>query len=109
MYAPASNCIEAKVGRQDASQAQRASAIKTSLSRGHVLPDVTAIWRGTEFGTTLSATVTTGWEALNKELPGGGWPCGSLAEVLSPQPSVLEWRLIESLRRCRQIVGCNLN
>ena len=82
------------------SKEMRASAIKTSLSPGHVLPDVAALWRGTEFGTALSATVTTGWEAMDKELPGGGWPCGSLAEVLSPQPSVLEWRLIgPALRR----------
>ena len=82
------------------SKEMRAFGIKTSLSPGHVLPDVAALWRGTEFGTALSATVTTGWEALDKELPGGGWPCGSLAEVLSPQPSVLEWRLIgPALRR----------
>lgn len=100
MYAPASSCIEVNAGRQDASQSQRAAAIRTPVAPGHVLPDVAALWRGTEFGTALSATVTTGWEALDKELPGGGWPCGSLAEILSPQPSVLEWRLIgPALRR----------
>jgi protein ImuA len=78
----------------DTLQQRRASAIRTSLAEGHVLPDIAAIWRGTEFGSTVSDTIATGWEALDKELPGGGWPCGSLAEVLSPQPSVLEWRLI---------------
>jgi len=38
--------------------------------------------------------VPSGWAALDAELPGGGWPCGSLTEVLSPQPSLLEWRLL---------------
>lgn len=80
--------------------AQRAAAIRTPLAPDHVLPDIAAIWRGTEFGSVVTDTVATGWDALNQELPGGGWPCGSLAEVLSPQPSVLEWRLIgPALRR----------
>ena len=78
----------------DTLQQRRASAIRTSVAEGHVLPDITAIWRGTEFGSVVSDTIASGWDALDKELPGGGWPCGSLAEVLSPQPSVLEWRLI---------------
>ena len=99
---------EARHG-DDTLQQRRASAIRTSLAEGHVLPDIAAIWRGTEFGSVVSDTITTGWDALDKELPGGGWPCGSLAEVLSPQPSVLEWRLIgPTIRRVvatdRQVV-----
>ena len=77
-----------------ARQALRAAAIRTAVSPDHILPDMAAIWRGNEFGTVVSDTVSSGWPALDQELPGGGWPCGSLAEVLSPQPSVLEWRLI---------------
>jgi protein ImuA len=93
----------------DTLRQRRASAIRTSLAEGHVLPDIAAIWRGTEFGSVVSDTIVTGWDALDKELPGGGWPCGSLAEVLSPQPSVLEWRLIgPAIRRVvaidRQVV-----
>lgn len=99
---------EARNG-DDALQQRRASAIRTPLAEGHVLPDIAAIWRGTEFGSVVSDTIATGWDALDKELPGGGWPCGSLAEVLSPQPSVLEWRLIgPAIRRVvatdRQVV-----
>ena len=48
--------------------------------------------RGNEFGSVVADTLSTGWQALDQELPGHGWPCGSLTEVLSPQPSVLEWR-----------------
>ena len=77
-----------------ARQALRAAAIRTPVAPNHILPDMAAIWRGNEFGTVVSDTISSGWSALDQELPGGGWPCGSLAEVLSPQPSVLEWRLI---------------
>lgn len=38
--------------------------------------------------------VSTGFANLDHELPGGGWPCHSLTELLSPQPAVLEWRLL---------------
>lgn len=75
-------------------QGIHASTNLAPASPGHVLPDMASIWRCTEFGSVVGVTVSSGWAALDKELPGGGWPCSSLSEVLSPQPSVLEWRLI---------------
>jgi protein ImuA len=53
-----------------------------------------AVWRGDDLAVPTGAVVSSGWAALDAELPGGGWPCGSLTEVLSPQPSLLEWRLL---------------
>lgn len=53
-----------------------------------------AVWRGSELGSVVSSVVSSGWALLDHELPGGGWPCHALAEVLSPQPAVLEWRLL---------------
>ena len=53
-----------------------------------------SIWRGCDLGQQAGPVVSTGFAALNAELPGHGWPSQSLTEVLSPQPSVLEWRLI---------------
>ena len=53
-----------------------------------------AIWRGTEVGQTGQAVVSTGFEALDAQLPGGGWPCNSITELLQPQPSLCEWRLL---------------
>jgi len=53
-----------------------------------------AVWRGTELGSPVTEVVSTGWHALDAELPGGGWPCRSLTEVLQPQPTVCEWRLL---------------
>ena len=42
---------------------------------------------------TQRACTPTGWDALNAELPGKGWPSQSLTEVLQAQPGQLEWRL----------------
>jgi len=53
-----------------------------------------AIWRGTDIGQAGQAVVATGFEALDAQLPGGGWPCNSLTELLQPQPSLCEWRLL---------------
>lgn len=53
-----------------------------------------AVWRGAEMGATVNTVVPSGFAALDAELPGGGWPCGSLIEILQPQPSVAEWRLL---------------
>jgi len=53
-----------------------------------------ALWRGNELGRTVTSVCNSGWAALDAELPGGGWPLGSVCEVLASQPSVLEWRLL---------------
>lgn len=53
-----------------------------------------ALWHGDELGTHVTSVVSSGHAMLDRELPGGGWPCHSLTEVLCPQPSTLEWRLL---------------
>lgn len=57
------------------------------------------LWRANEFGSSIGPTVSTGFAGLDAELPGGGWPCGVLTELLSPQATVLEWRLLGSALR----------
>ena len=52
-----------------------------------------ALWRGGELGGGVASAVATGFSALDRELPGGGWPCQNLTELLCEQASVLEWRL----------------
>ena len=74
---------------------------------GSALPGV---WRGDELGHLPAAVQPTGWEQLDRALPGGGWPSCSLTEVLAPQPAILEWRLLgHALRQVtaqdRQIVA----
>ncbi len=52
------------------------------------------LWRGSSLGQTVDPTLASGFAALDAELPGGGWPLRAVTEVLTPQPGVLEWRLL---------------
>lgn len=62
---------------------------------GGLPPDVeAAMWRGDELGSQVNAVVSSGWEPLDAELPGGGWPCQTVSELLTPQPATVEWRLL---------------
>ena len=50
---------------------------------GELPPEIEqAIWRGCDLGAQAGDVVSSGFEALDVELPGGGWPCQSIAEVL---------------------------
>ena len=87
------------VGDEDGGPAQAFDRPSKSRSRrsqpGQLPPEVeAALWRGTDMGRQACPVVSSAFADLDQELPGGGWPCQSLSEVLSPQPSVLEWRLI---------------
>ncbi len=87
------------VGDDEGVAAQAFTRPSTTRSRrsqpGELPPEVeAALWRGTEMGHHSASVVASGFCELDRELPGGGWPCQALIEVLSPQPSVLEWRLI---------------
>ena len=42
----------------------------------------------------VSRTVTTGFDRLDAELPGGGWPCRALTELLLPPAGASELRLL---------------
>lgn len=53
-----------------------------------------ALWRGGELRPPPAWVRPSGWAALDAELPGGGWPCRCITELLVPQPGVLEWRLL---------------
>lgn len=66
-----------------------------------VLPPAVAaaVWRGDQLGHATLPTRPSGFAALDAELPGGGWPCQGLTELLCPQPGTLEWRLLAPLLR----------
>jgi protein ImuA len=53
-----------------------------------------ALWRGSQLARTHGRTQDTGYAALSAELPGGGWPLGTLVELLVQQPGVGEIRLL---------------
>ena len=83
------------------------SSTKLPLQPGDELPRhvAAALWRGDELGSPITAVVASGFEALDAELPGNGWPCRSLTEVLQPQPSVAEWRLLAPALRHAVALG----
>ena len=51
------------------------------------------VWRAGELGAACVQTIPTGYDDLNRVLPGGGWPCAAMTEVLLPQPGHYEWGL----------------
>jgi len=53
--------------------------MKASVAELAKLPGV---WRGGELEHVVHSVVATGHAALDRELPGGGWPMGTLSEVL---------------------------
>ncbi|MCW7536999.1 translesion DNA synthesis-associated protein ImuA [Aquabacterium sp. A7-Y] len=64
-----------------------------------------AVWRGDQMAEPPAAVLPSGHAALDAELPGGGWPCGALTELLQPQPGVFEWRLLGPALRARLKAG----
>lgn len=52
------------------------------------------LWRGSSLVASADPTLPSGFAALDAELPGGGWSLRAVTELLTPQPGVLEWRLL---------------
>jgi protein ImuA len=73
---------------------------RTPARPGELPPNIEAtIWRGDQLGSPVTTVVSSGFKALDAELPGAGWPCHSLTEILQPQPTVAEWRLLAPAMR----------
>lgn len=58
-----------------------------------------AVWRASDLASSTGRVLASGWDALDAELPGGGWPLQAVTEVLTAQPAVLEWRLLSPALR----------
>lgn len=56
--------------------------------------ELAGVWRGTELARQTQATLSSGHEGLDRELPGQGWPRAQLTEILQAQPGLHEWRLL---------------
>ena len=52
------------------------------------------VWRGGEFEHAPRITLPTGHAALDRELPGGGWPTATLSEVLHDGAGIGEVKLL---------------
>jgi protein ImuA len=53
-----------------------------------------SIWRASQLARSRTRCVDTGHPALSNQLPGGGWPVGTLVDLLVQQPGVGEMRLL---------------
>lgn len=68
-----------------------------------LLDAIPSLWRASDLGRNAAPVCPSGFAALDAELPGGGWPCGQLTEVLEPEAGWREWRLLApSLARLSQ-------
>ena len=52
------------------------------------------IWRGGGFARSACPGIASGYTALDAELPGGGWPCGALTELLPQHQGIGELRIL---------------
>ena len=68
--------------------------IINAQARTALLDQLTHVWRAGELGSASAKTIDTGYSALSCVLPGGGWPCGAMTEILQPQPGRHEWGLL---------------
>lgn len=61
------------------------------------LPDAAlgaAVWRADQLGRCAQQCVPSGFAPLDAELPGGGWPVGSVTELLIERHGIGELRLV---------------
>ena len=59
------------------------------------------IWHAHALSQAALPVLATGDDALDAQLPGGGWPIGVLTEILQPPGLHSEWRLLlPALARC---------
>ncbi len=73
-----------------------------------LLPQHPGLWRGDQLPDRGASSVATGWAALDRELPGGGWPAGSVGELCVNQPGrgelELLWPALSDLTESRKQV-----
>ena len=53
-----------------------------------------SLWRASQLAHGNTRCVDTGHPALSRQLPGGGWPTGTLIDLLLQQPGIGEMRLL---------------
>jgi protein ImuA len=53
-----------------------------------------SLWRASQLARSSTRCIDTGHAALSAQLPGGGWPTGTLVDLLLQQPGIGEMRLL---------------
>lgn len=68
------------------------SALPASATAALPLP--AGVWRAHQLGHSPSPGIPTGFDSLDAQLPGAGWPTGSPIELIAPEPGIGEIRLL---------------
>lgn len=72
--------------------------IAPTISRpdSHIEPEALhpSLWRASQLARVGARCIDTGHPALSAQLPGGGWPTGTLVDLLLQQPGIGEMRLL---------------
>ncbi len=67
-----------------------------------------AVWRASQLDRSSAPGLSSGFAALDAELPGAGWPIGALTELIAHEPGIGELRLLvpvlRQLTRERRVV-----
>lgn len=53
-----------------------------------------SLWRASQLARSTSRCISTGHPSLDNQLPGGGWPAGSMTDLHTQQPGIGELRLL---------------
>lgn len=56
-----------------------------------------SVWRADGWAAPVQGACSSGFAALDAELPGGGWPTHALTEILLSHDGAVEWRLLGPL------------
>lgn len=53
-----------------------------------------SLWRASQLARSFSRCEDTGYPALSRQLPGGGWPTAAMVDLLVQQPGIGEVRML---------------
>lgn len=70
-----------------------------------LLRSIPRLWRGSRLPAQGHRALPTGFEALDRELPGGGWPIGAVVELLVHTAGIGELRLVLPVIRRLVLAG----
>jgi len=100
LFVPSRPVPLASAGAAGRAPSGHTSSGHTSPGRAELLAEPSAlhpaVWRAQagRGGAAGAGTLSSGFPALDAELPGGGWPVRVLTELLLREPGVGEWRLL---------------
>ncbi len=77
------------------------SSVSSSASLPHP-----AVWRASQVALGQGRSIDTGFAGLSAELPGRGWPCGELVELMPACSGIGELRLLQPALASLPHPGC---